>query len=104
MNYARLSRLCLLVATTLSVASESATVAAAESDPALAALHAVLGKNIGHAREWLEASDFKSLAQSGNGLQLLTEMLRARSDDPAWQAATRKVLAAVGEVDRKSVV
>jgi cell division protein FtsN len=42
--------------------------------------------------------DYKSLAQSAGGLQLLAELLKARSDDAAWQAASGNVVAAATAV------
>jgi hypothetical protein len=65
-------------------------------DPVTVALHTTLAKNIGHANEWLDASDYKSLAQSAGGLKMLAALLRARSDDAAWQEAAGKVLVAAG--------
>src|SRR6478672_1211685 len=92
MNYwMHTSFVALLLCTTMSLAAEPA-----ESVPA--ALHAALAKNIQHAREWLDQADYKSLAQSAGGLQLLAEMLKARSDDAAWQAATGKIVSAAGDV------
>jgi hypothetical protein len=78
----------------------TASLSAAEPDPNLAgaALHAVLAKNLVHAREWLEQSDYKSLAQSVGGMQLLAELIKARSDDAAWQAALGNVISAAGDV------
>lgn len=72
--------------------------APAAADPTTAALRAALAKGASHAREWLEQKDFKSLAQSAGGLQLLAQLLMARSDDVAWQTAVGKVAAAIGEV------
>ncbi|HEX5102430.1 MAG TPA: hypothetical protein VFV87_01380, partial [Pirellulaceae bacterium] len=66
--------------------------------PAVEALRSALVKNIEHSRDWLAAKDFKSLGQSAGGLELLAEVLRAKSDDAAWQAATGQVLAAAKEV------
>jgi len=63
-----------------------------------AALHAALAKNVEHARDWLDQKDFKSLAQSAGGLQLLAEVTRAKSDDAAWQAALGKVVEKAGEL------
>jgi len=80
-----------LLYTTVSLAVEQT-----ESVPA--ALHAALAKNIQHSREWLDQADYKSLAQSAGGLQLLAEMLKARSDDAAWQAAVGKIVSAAGDV------
>jgi hypothetical protein len=51
------------------------------------ALKAALHRNTEHAARWLDERDYKSLAQSAGGLQLLAALLRAKSDDPAWQAA-----------------
>jgi hypothetical protein len=62
-------------------------------DSAGPAIHAVLAAHIGHARGWLDQNDLKSLAQSAGGLELLAEVLRSQSDDPAWQQATRAVIA-----------
>lgn len=80
-----------LLCTTVSRAAEQT-----ESVPA--ALHAALVKDIQHAREWLDQADYKSLAQSTGGLQLLAEMLKARSDDAAWQASTGKIANAAADV------
>jgi len=85
------SFIAFFLCTTMSLAAEPT-----ESVPV--ALHTALAKNIQHAREWLDQADYKSLAQSAGGLQLLAEMLKARSDDAAWQAATGKVVSAAGEV------
>jgi hypothetical protein len=63
-----------------------------------AALRGALTKNAAHAREWLDQKDFKSLAQSAGSLQLLVDILKSRSDDATWQAATGKIAAAVGDV------
>jgi hypothetical protein len=74
--------------------------AACAADPVAAALQASLNKNISHARAWLEGGDFKSLAQSTNGLQLLAELWQARSDDAAWQTASGKVLSAISDLQK----
>lgn len=76
----------------------SPLAAAEPSETVTVSLHAALAKNIGHARNWLDQADFKSLNQSAGGLQLLAALLKARSDDAAWQAALAKVEAAVAEV------
>jgi cytochrome c556 len=70
---------------------------AAESDTT-SALKAALTKNVGHARQWLDERDYKSLAQSTGGLALLAELLKAKSDDAAWQAAVGNVLARASEL------
>jgi hypothetical protein len=74
--------------------------ASAQSAPAnlTKALQSALAKNAAHAREWLDQKDFKSLAQSAGSLQLLADLLKSRSDDAAWQAATAQIAAAVGDV------
>jgi len=77
----------------------SAHAGAAEAgDPVVVALHASLAKNVEHSREWLDAKDFKSVAQSAGGLQTLAGLLKARSDDSAWQGATDKVIAVAKQV------
>jgi hypothetical protein len=82
--------LCLMLCPAMS--------AAETTDQVAVALHASLNRNVAHAREWLEGGDFKSLAQSASGLQLLAELWQARSDDAAWQAASGKVLAAISQL------
>src|SRR6478609_2355116 len=69
-------------------------MAAEPTDVVPAALHAVLKKNVGHARDLLDQKDFKSVAQSAGNMHLLAELLKARSDDAAWQASTDNVVAA----------
>jgi hypothetical protein len=64
------------------------------SDPVLEAVRASLAKNIAHARDWLAAKDFKSLAQSAGGLELLAEVWRARGDDEAWQVSSAQLVIA----------
>ena len=78
--------------------SAAAAIAAEPPDAVSAALNAALLRNVGHAREWLDQKDFKSVAQSAGGLQLLADLLKARSDDPAWQAAAATVIAAASAV------
>ena len=72
--------------------------AAVPESSVTAALHAALAKNVEHARDWLDQKDFKSLAQSAGGLQLLAEVTRAKSDEPAWQAALGKIVEKAGEL------
>jgi hypothetical protein len=74
------------------------TLAAADVEPATAALHGALTTGVLHAREWLDQGDYKSLAQSAGGLELLAALLKAKSDDRAWQAATGNIAGAVDEV------
>jgi cytochrome c556 len=72
--------------------------AAETNETVVESLHVALGKNIGHARNWLDQADYKSLNQSAGGLQLLAALLKARSDDAAWQSACSKIEASVSEV------
>jgi hypothetical protein len=88
----------LITGSLISCCASLYVTAAEPAEPAVAGMHAALAKNIGHAREWLDQDDYKSLAQSAGGLQLLAEVIKARSDDPAWQAALEKVIAAAGDV------
>jgi cytochrome c556 len=73
-------------------------IAGAADDAVAGALEVTLARNAIHAREWLEQKDFKSLAQSAGGLQVLGELLMARSDDAQWQATAGKVVTAAREV------
>src|SRR5688572_31903490 len=77
----------------LSLWAIAAVAHGAESATVPAALHAALAKNVAHARDWLDQKDYKSLAQSAGGLLLLAELTKAKSDDPAWQAALANVVA-----------
>jgi len=65
-----LIRLALLTLVCFMVAA-SAAAADEQSDRVTDALRAALTKNIDHARRWLDERDYKSLAQSAGGLQLL---------------------------------
>src|SRR5262245_17074129 len=73
--------------------------AADSVDPVVEALHASLAKNAEHARNWLDERDFKSLAQSAGRLEMLGELLRARSDDDAWQSATKKLISSAKGIE-----
>lgn len=64
----------------------------------VSALHLALDRHVAHARGWLDAADFKSLAQSAGGLEMLAEVLRAQSDDEAWQTVNGRVVAAAKDV------
>lgn len=73
-------------------------VAADANEATTDALQAALARNIDHAREWRDQKDFKSVAQSAGGLQLLADLLKARGDGAAWQGALDHVHAAAGAV------
>lgn len=88
----------LLALVTTGIITSLSSAAEQDASQKAAAIHAALAKNIGHTREWLEQSDYKSVAQSAGGLQLLTDLLKAKSDDAAWQAAVSNVVSAAGEV------
>jgi hypothetical protein len=91
MQYGILSRLMALF---VYFALSTAILAADQPVEVAKSLHSALNKNITHAREWLDQGDYKSLAQSAGGLQLFAELIRAQSDDAAWQAAAGKVVSA----------
>jgi hypothetical protein len=74
--------------------------AGAAEDAISSALELTIARNAIHAREWLEQKDFKSLAQSAGGLQVLAEMLAAQSDDAQWQATAGGVVAATREMQK----
>jgi hypothetical protein len=59
-----------------------------------AALHASLDRSVIQCREWLDAKDFKSLAQTADGMKLLAQVLQAKSDDESWRQATGATVAA----------
>src|SRR5262245_26182406 len=92
MRYGIFSLLCVA----LLFRAEVISAEPAEAIPA--ALNAALQKNIAHSREWLDQKDFKSVAQSAGALHLLAELLKARSDDPAWQAATTNLIARANSI------
>jgi hypothetical protein len=75
-----------------------ADVARGTDVDAVGGLKAALGKNVQHAERWLEERDYKSLGQSAGGLKLLAELLKAKSDDAAWQAAMADVATKIGEL------
>jgi hypothetical protein len=73
---------------TVLVATGSGSAADAAVVPALCAS---IDRNIAHAQNWLEAGDFKSLAQSAGGLELLAAVLQSQGDDQTWREATGRV-------------
>jgi len=89
-------RFTCLLALLLSVGQAASAVEPA--DPTAVALHAALAKNISHAKDKLDEKELKSLAKAAGGLQILGEVLRARSDDKVWQETTTKLLAVVTEL------
>lgn len=86
----------LLVAFAWQMATSSH--AADTIDPVVPAVYVSLGRNLLHAREWLDQKDYKSLTQTAGNLQLLAELQKSRSDDKLWQEALGKVLIAAGAV------
>lgn len=66
-------------------------LAAERAEAVVSSLQAALIKTVGHAREWHEQADFKSLSQSATELKLLAALLKSQSDDAAWQEAFGKV-------------
>src|SRR5262245_23454150 len=77
---------------------QAAAISAEPAEAIPAALNAALHKQIAHSREWLDQKDLKSVAQSAGALHLLAELLKARSDDSTWQAATTNVIAATSSI------
>jgi hypothetical protein len=82
------------------LAAVASAPAAAQGEPAEAALKAALAKNAEHAREWLDQQDKKSLAQSAAMIQFLAELAKSKSDDAAWQTAFGSVAAKAGELQK----
>jgi hypothetical protein len=71
------------------------------SDPSAAvvdALHDSLAKKTSHLRRKLDEKDFRSLALSAAGVELLGEVLKARGNQSEWQQATGKITAAAKKV------
>jgi cytochrome c556 len=93
-------RLAFWNATALFAIATGVQAADSSLNPAVAALHGTVAKNISHARDWLDGNDFKSLNQAAGGMQILIEVLQAHSDDAPWQAATGKMLSNVAEVQK----
>jgi hypothetical protein len=74
---------------------------AAESNSVVArttALHASLDRSVIQCRQWVDAKDFKSLAQTADGMKLLAQVLQAKSADESWRQATGAMVAASEEV------
>src|SRR5262245_61044836 len=92
MRYGIFSLLCV------ALLFQAAAFSAEPAEAIPAALNVALQKNIAHSREWLDQKDFKSVVQSAGALHLLAELLKARSDDSAWQAATTNLIAAANSI------
>jgi hypothetical protein len=73
-------------------------LAADRAEAVVSSLQAALMKTVGHAREWHEQADFKSLNQSATELKLLAALLQSQSDDRAWQEAFSKVDSSAGDL------
>ncbi|MDA7980687.1 MAG: hypothetical protein MPJ50_18165 [Pirellulales bacterium] len=58
---------------------------------ALAALCAAVKTNAGYCQEWLSSEDFESVLKTTAGISLLTDLLKAESDDDQWQLAVEKL-------------
>ena len=78
----------VLSVATLSVAAPAVSAADAAVVPAICAS---IERNIVHAQSWLEAGDFKSLAQAAGGLELLAAVLQSQGDDEAWREMAGRV-------------
>jgi hypothetical protein len=74
--------------------SPCAVARASQPDLAVAGLRFALEKHISRSADWLTEGDFKSLGESAGEATVLAELLRARSDDAAWQRAFGEAIAA----------
>jgi hypothetical protein len=81
------SSLCLITALII-----SSRLRAADNHTSTA-LCSAFDRQIAHARGWLAAGDFKSLAQSAGGLELLASIESTQSDDHAWREGTASLIA-----------
>jgi hypothetical protein len=70
----------------------------AGENPVSTALIASIDRHIGHARGWLAAGDFKSLAQNAGGLELLAAVLSTQSNEAVWQEGSASLIAAARAV------
>ena len=78
----------MLSLATMFVAAPAACAADAAVVPALCAS---IDHNIAHAQNWLEAGDFKSLAQAAGSLELLAAVVQSQGDDENWREAAGRV-------------
>jgi hypothetical protein len=90
------SWLATILSLPIMLAAGSHSSASVDSAPAM--LCAAFDRQISHARGWLAARDFKSLAQSAAGLELFAAVLNTQSDDAAWQDASAPLIAAAKAV------
>jgi hypothetical protein len=92
----RLIWLALSVAPTFGLSLATTCVAAQPNAAArIDALRFSLDKSVAYCRECLEGIDFKSLAQTADGLRTLSAVLAAKSQDEAWQRAAAELSQAV---------
>jgi hypothetical protein len=86
------SFLCLITALVISSRLTADDIASS------AALCSAFDRQIAHARGWLAADDFKSLAQSAGGLELLASIQSSQSDDATWRDGSASLIAAAKAV------
>lgn len=91
------------------LAQDGRIESAAESrrQMAVAALCASVNTNADYCQQWLDATDFVSLAKTARGVMLLSELLLAESEDANWQehvtslqTATTSLLQAAATEDK----
>ena len=90
------SRLAVIL--NLAWALAFATELSAADGPVSSAICSSIDRHIGHARGWHGAGDFKSLAQSAGGLELLAAVLSTQSDEAEWQESSAALIAAAKAV------
>ena len=91
-------RIAVLIAAAWIGLAFQAFAAEANSAARTAALHDSLDRSVVQCRQWLEAKDFKSLAQTADGMKLLAQVLQAKSENEAWRQATGATVAASEQV------
>lgn len=55
--------------------------------PSIVALHTAVSGNLDYCDDWLAGKDFKTLAVTAEGIQLLADALGRFGDGPQWKAA-----------------
>jgi hypothetical protein len=95
-------RIRMLAAFGCVLATAAGIVQRGWAEPTPAAGRAAVASSLAHSatqcREWVDAKDYKSLAQTAGGMKLLAQVLQGKSQGDDWQRATAAAISAAEEL------
>ena len=72
-------------------ADEESSQAVADEHRSFTALQAAVELNLDYSSDWLSGKDFKSLAATAGGIEILTKILAQLDESPAWQQQVKSL-------------